>query len=255
MWLSKIKRMLREPHTAGVFVDSLRSVYSQYGEDIFFRLLFHPRSTGTYLDVGSHEPVHGSNTFNLYARGWRGITIDPNPAFAPAYRKYRPNGVHLVEGVAKEETKLIYHMFERSVFNTISAERAAEVVGFGEKPSGQVVVPCRPLSSIVLELLPNTQIDLLSVDCEGFDLEVLESLEIVSNRPTVVIVEDYERYFAYRDGSARPSAIHDFLSRHEYHSVAQLAFSAIYVARDWRRLMALSSAYDVQAIHEGALPG
>lgn len=254
MSLSKIRRLLAEPRSIGNFTKNLRTVHSQYGEDIFFRLLLHPRSAGTYLDVGSHDPVHGSNTFNLYARGWKGVTIDPNPSFASAYRKHRPKGLHLVEGVAKQPSNLIYHMFERDVFNTLSPERALEVAGFGEKPTGQVIVPCRPLTSIVSDHLAGVQIDLLSVDCEGFDLDALESLDLSVNRPTVIIVEDYERYFSFRDGSPNTSAIHKLLFENDYRSVAQLAFSAIYVSRDWRRLMSLSDAYDVQAIHEGALP-
>ena len=129
-----------------------------------------------------------------------------------------------------------------------------EVAGFGEKPTGHVIVPCRPLTSIVADHLADVQIDLLSVDCEGFDLDSLESLDLSVNRPTVIIVEDYERYFAYRDGSSGTSAIHDLLFANDYRSVAQLAFSAIYVSRDWRRLMSLSEAYDVSAIQEGVLP-
>jgi hypothetical protein len=45
-----------------------------------------------------------------------------------------------------------------------------------------------------------------------------------------------------------------FLRDNCYQPIAQLAFSAIYVAQDWRELIARSSAYSMDAIQSGILP-
>ena len=68
-----------------------------------------------------------------------------------------------------------------------------------------------------------------------------------------MIVEDYARLHAFRENEGE-SALHDFLVTHDYRPIAQLAFSAIYVATDWPRLMRLSSAYDSAHIQGGILP-
>ncbi len=229
------------------------TTYSQYGEDLIFERLLSPGKHGIYVDVGSHDPVFGSNTYALYRRGWRGITIDPNPEFVPAYREWRPDEPHIVEGIAQAEDVLTYFEFENSVFNTFSSERADELAGFGEPALGRKQIRCRPLQDLVDEFLPGRQIDLLTVDCEGFDLTVLKSLALEQNRPTTIIVEDYDQFRAYRDGSAQ-GAMHEFLTASGYCPIAQMAFSAIYVARDWEELFALSDAFDAARAAKGVLP-
>lgn len=249
----KIIQFCVNPTWAKVFGQSLRSTFSQYGEDQVFKLLFQPGIVGTYVDVGSHHPAKGSNTFYLYNRGWRGVTIDPNPVFAEGYRKLRPDEPHLVEGVSPDGGELTYFEFADSVFNTLSADRADELQRMGKTFIGTQQVPCRSLEAIVDECLADRQIDLLSVDCEGFDRMVIESLNLQRHRPTVMIVEDYDRLRSFRDGAGQ-SELHDFLSDEGYCPVAQLAFSSIYVSRNCRELMARSSAYDISRIQGGILP-
>ena len=50
--------------------------YSQFGEDTILQKYLQ-EDKGFYLDIGSGDPVRGSNTFFLYKKGWSGILIDP----------------------------------------------------------------------------------------------------------------------------------------------------------------------------------
>ena len=50
--------------------------YSQFGEDTILEKYLQEHK-GFYLDIGSGDPVRGSNTFFLYKKGWSGILIDP----------------------------------------------------------------------------------------------------------------------------------------------------------------------------------
>lgn len=250
----RLVSLAKRPATGLKFLRGMRSTFSQYGEDHFFRIMFYPQSHGTFVDVGSHHPIEGSNTFGLYMRGWRGVTVDPNPAFAPLFKRFRPEDVHLVEGVSATPASMQYFEFEPSVLNTLSTERSHELKGFGYKPTGTQEVPCRPLASMLDEKLQGQHIDFLSVDCEGYDLVALQSLGIHRRRPTIILIEDYDRYFAFRDESSTRSALDGFLRDHEYCPVAQLAYSTFYVARDWRVLMAQTNSFRMSRIHSGALP-
>jgi len=49
--------------------------YSNAQEDLLLLFLFEYKNKGCYLDLGSHEPDKGSNTFLLYQLGWRGTDI------------------------------------------------------------------------------------------------------------------------------------------------------------------------------------
>lgn len=248
----RVLRRLRDPGALRPYLRNLNASFSQYGEDRVFEVLLQPGSSGTYVDVGAHHPYDGSNTYGLYLKGWRGLTVDPNPAFAADYARWRPGDTHLVEGVAAEPCELTYHAYANSLYNTLSDARAAHLADRGMVATRRRV-SARPLSAIVAEHLPGRQIDLLSVDCEGLDLEVIRSLDLAVHRPTAIIMEDFGRYAMFRDGSGN-SALHDFLLGSDFAPVAQLAFSSIYVARDHLALIARSRAYDLGRIQDGILP-
>ncbi len=250
---NKLLRVATNPLIIAGLARGLRFVHSQYGEDQIFRLLMQPSSEGTFVDVGAHHPIEGSNTFNLYLRGWTGVTIDPNPAFEALYRRLRPGQPHLVEGVSGAATALSYFEFRDSRHNTLSADRARELAALGIQSIAQRQIACRSLRSIVEEYLPGRQIDLLALDCEGLDQEVLELLDLASHRPTTILMEDYDRFISVRDGGGT-SAMHDFMVRNGYHPIAQMAFSALYVARDWRSLFRLSKAFSEDRVQGGILP-
>lgn len=226
---------------------------SQYGEDVIFDRLLRPGPRGTYVDVGANHPVDGSNTFRLYAKGWNGLAIDPNPAFAALYRQHRPRDIWLTAGVSATPGTLTYHEFATSVFNTFDPAQVTHLVSEGRQVVGRIEVACRPLSAIVDEMLPDRQIDLLNIDCEGMDLEVLRSLDLSVRRPTVLILEDYKRYRAFQDGTAEGAFDHA-IRELGYAPIAQSAWSAIFVARDWQRLFKLSDAFDERRVLNGYMP-
>ena len=226
---------------------------SYFGEDILVSRLMKPSSSGIYMDVGAHEPIRGSNTYRLYTRGWRGIAIDPNPRFRAAFRRHRPGDRHIIAGASLERGLLTYHCFDPDVFNTLSAEHAARIEALGKRKIGETTVPCLPLADVVAEHLGGRQIDVINIDCEGMDVEVLQSLDMARNRPTVIMVEDYARFIAFRDGR-EPSEMDAFLRGQAYSPIAQTAWSAIFVANDWRELIGRSAAFDAEVIQRAYLP-
>jgi FkbM family methyltransferase len=226
---------------------------SQYAEDIVFRRLFRPSNSGFYVDVGAHHPIDGSNSFSLYAHGWRGLTVDPNPRFANLFKKARPRDVHLVEGVASESSNIIYYQFSHDVFNTFSEERALALAREGNQIVKESVVSCRPLAQMGDEYFIGRQIDLLNVDCEGFDLSVISSIDLTVRRPTVIIVEDY-KFLSSLQGKGENGDVQGYLRDHCYTPVAQSAWSTIMVADDWSDLIRRSGAYSAEIGRNGYLP-
>lgn len=223
--------------------------FSLYGEDAIITALLHPGETGTYVDVGANHPVEGLNTYRLFLRGWSGLAIDPNPQFAALFKSRRPRDIYLTEGAATESGELTYFEFEHDTMNTPSPNRAAELDALGFRRVGSRAVPCRPLKVMVEHYLTGRQIDLLSVDCEGLDLDVLRSLDLGKHRPTVIIAEDADRYEGFRAGEGA-SALDAFLRQNDYLPIAQTGYSTIYVARDWQRLFKLSAAFSEDRISQ-----
>lgn len=211
-------------------IKRIRTVsFSQYAEDLLIHHM-HPLHHGFYVDVGAYHPLKFSNTYKLYLRGWRGITIEPNPDAVATFQAIRQHDRHLTIGVAGERSELTYYKFRDAKENTFDPAWAAG------KPPGeaveQVPIACLPLTEIFATYCSDRHVDLLSIDCEGRDLEVVQSLDWQRYRPTVVIVEDVEQFDAgIWATQAACATIRSFMVAQDYALASQAVFSSFYVDR------------------------
>jgi hypothetical protein len=55
------------------------------------------KNNGTFLEIGSNEPIYCNNTFLLENEfNWRGVMVEYNSMFYDSYKKLRPNSIHLI---------------------------------------------------------------------------------------------------------------------------------------------------------------
>lgn len=202
--------------------------FGQYAEDLLFATTLLPKNRGFYLDVGAYHPWKGSNTYKLYLRGWSGVTVEPNPAAEKPFRKWRPRDKHAVMGVAEADSALTYYEFTDAKLNTFSQEQAKIYQADGKPLVRRRTVACHPLQTIVDEYAPGHGVDLLSVDCEGFDLIVLNTLNFDRTRPTAILVEDFEGFQLRRRGRGS-SPIEAFLFGQGYELIGQSLFTSLFV--------------------------
>jgi FkbM family methyltransferase len=165
--------------------------YSQEGEDMMLRRMFEDKGVGFYVDIGAHHPRRFSNTYYFYQRGWRGINVEPNPDAIAGFQSARKRDLNLQCGVGLVEQSLTYYKFNEPALNTfdemLANERLAQT---SYKLVEKTTVPVRRLEKLFDENLPHSQrIDFMTVDVEGFDLQVLQSNDWEKYRPTVVLAE------------------------------------------------------------------
>lgn len=172
--------------------------YSQEGEDrVLSSLLFKMYggkhiNNGFYVDVGAHHPYRFSNTCLFYRQGWRGINIDAMPGSMSEFQKIRPRDINLECGVGRKAETLKFFVFNEPALNTFDESLAKARCNGLWKIKATMDVPILPLSEILNKYLPHGQsIDFLSVDVEGFDLDVLQSNDWEKYRPLVVLVETF----------------------------------------------------------------
>lgn len=172
----------------------LQRTYSQEGEELVIRRFFKGRRDGFYVDVGAHEPRRYSNTHFLHKDGWRGINIEPNPECAAHFLKERPRDVCLNLGIGPDNRPMQYFMFNAWELNTFDPEIAAQRQREGHPLVETRMVPVRPLAAVLAENVPaGTMIDLMTVDVEGFDLEVLRTNDWARFSPRLLLVEIFEK--------------------------------------------------------------
>ena len=209
--------------------------YSQSGEDLIletvFSILQKPIRQVRYLDVGANDPVALSNTYRLYLLGAQGVCVEPNPELADRIRKKRPRDVCLNVGVglgtAADAEFFLMHPHTLSTFVAADAERLSR------SPNHQlhrvVKIPLQPIQAIFEQHFSPAP-DLVSLDSEGLDFDILQSIDFDRYRPSVFCVETLT-YSPEGDGQ-RMQSILDFLHERDYFTVADTYINSIFVDRE-----------------------
>lgn len=203
--------------------------YSQEGEDILLSRIFAEQAGGFYVDVGAHHPRRFSNTYFFYKRGWRGINIDALPGSMKVFQKIRPCDINLELAVSEREQVLTYYMFNEPALNgfskTISEKRQTDVY----KITNTIDVSAFPLYRILDNHLPLGQnIDFLSVDVEGLDLQVLESNDWGKYSPKVILVEILGNSLT----NIENNPVYNFMINQGYVLFAKLVYTCIFKLKE-----------------------
>lgn len=174
---------------------------------------------GFFIEAGANDGLSQSNTYLLERfHGWRGLLIEPIPELAAQCRINRPRSVTVNAAlVANSETKYVSmkaaHLMSK--VNTFSNEDEAmayvRLASEAQNLTGihDVDVPARTLSSILQEA-GTKEIDLFSLDVEGYEMEVLRGLDLSRHVPRYILVE-----------TKAPDAITEYLTE-KYTPIAQL---------------------------------
>ncbi len=174
--------------------------FSQEGEDLIVRSIFASKQNlGFYVDIGAHHPYRLSNTFCFYEMGWSGINIDPIPNMKPLFDSHRPRDVNLNLGVSNYSGEMKYFIFNEPAVNTFNEQLAFELANepkHGCKLIETKVVKVNTLANILnSHLINGKSIDFMSIDVEGYELEVLQSNDWLRYRPKVLLVEIHDLDF------------------------------------------------------------
>lgn len=208
---------------------SARESWSQEGEDLILARFMEPRTTGFYVDIGGHDPFRFSNTAFFHARGWSGLVVEPDPDGARVIRQYRPKDMVVNLGVAQARSEMTFFRFNEPALNTFSAELARQrqqIDGYHTIEETRVLVD--RLDNILSERLPAAQkIDFMTVDAEGFDLEVLKSNDWNRFRPEMVVAECFDLDLT----QPAEDPVVSFMASVGYDLVAKAANSAFFAAR------------------------
>jgi FkbM family methyltransferase len=177
-----------------VFLPTARFYFAQGGEDIHILYLLNYKSDGFYLDIGANQPIRYSNTFKLYLTGWRGILVDANPYLIKKAREIRKKDICVHALVSNEQTDMDFYISELDLFSSIHSEHAES----GNRPDlsiEKINLQTVSLDQLIEKYVPaGKPIDLLSIDVEGHDFEVLQSVSLLKYRPRLIVIEDLNYY-------------------------------------------------------------
>lgn len=202
--------------------------YSQCGEDLIVNFIFNTLNVAhpTYLDIGAHHPKYLSNTHLFYRHGSRGVNIEPDPFLFRKIKKARRSDKNLNVGLASEAGQMKLHIFTSRTLNTFSEDEATKYVNGGHERIGSELIDVLTIDSVMNQYFEVTP-DFVSLDVEGMDLEILQSIDFSRFRPTVFCIETIT-YSRTGEGE-KLTSIDEMMADRGYLKYADTYINTIYV--------------------------
>lgn len=147
----------------------------------------------SYVEIGANHPIAGSSTYYFYQKyNCSGLLVEANPKLIDDLVKVRPRD-QIVNCAITDTNSLTVSFYlssdsETSSLNKDFVERWNSV-GVQE----EIVVPAQTIN----QLLANYQmreLTLLSIDVEGYDLNILNSMDFTKFRPFLIQLEPSDQY-------------------------------------------------------------
>jgi FkbM family methyltransferase len=173
---------------------------------------FPAQPAGVLVEVGAAHPAYLSLSALYRGLGWRVIAVEPNPEFCELHRAQGHEILQYACGDHDEDD------VDFSVVDSHGAEYGGGRVSYesfsslGIKDSyaglidptvsiSAIKVNLRRLDTLLGEHAPEVErIDIVAIDVEGWELEVLDGLNLARFKPRVLIIENLfaeKRYRTY----------------------------------------------------------
>lgn len=185
--------------------------YSQGKEEEVILKYFSGRK-GVFLDCGANDGITLSNTHALALNGWWGICVEPSKeAFEKMRELYKDRPLIELFNVAVTNEPGKFKMWHSgshlgtgdvSLLSTLEKDELKRWKG-SKEIFEEVIVDGMTVAQI-LSQSPFKSVQMVSIDCEGKDLDVLNQLNISELGVELFVIEhngsDYVREAAFQKG-------------------------------------------------------
>jgi len=172
--------------------------YSQHGQDkLVTKKLFPGKTDGTFVDIGANDGVTFSNTFLLEKAGWKGVAIEPIPAVFDALatnRNCETVNACIAPNSGKQTFRVIrgYAQMLSGLVDEYDTQHVERIDGALDEFGGEfedIQIDCFNFNEL-MEKHGIFQIDYLSIDVEGAELAILESIDYDRIQISVISAEN-----------------------------------------------------------------
>jgi FkbM family methyltransferase len=153
---------------------------SESFQDIIAWLYHKRKDKGFYIDIGACDGLSGSNTYIFEQIGWEGLCIEPQPDVFNRLKKHRKCDCYNVAISDKgKETENFYQVEGGDALGRI-AEGISDTQKKWMKETGklkEIKVRTSTFSEIMNNYSDINHIDFMSIDVEGYEMEVLKTID------------------------------------------------------------------------------
>lgn len=194
--------------------------YSQCGQDAFiFWMIFGGKKEGVFLDIGGNDPIRINNTYLFEQRGWHGLAFEPVKSQAEKWSDVRKTPCYNIAiGMTEDEVEF-------------TEMRESQYSGIGTAQNGEDAetykVRQRKLTNVLRE--NNIEhVDMVSIDVEGYEMNVLKGIDFDNIDITCFCIENN------RDGETLPDInLRKFMVDKGYRLIARLTIDDIFVKESY----------------------
>ena len=198
--------------------------YSQFQQDQFvYNVFFKDKTDGVFVDIGAHNGETDSNSLFFENLGWSGFCIEPNPEMFNQLQSIRKckclpyavgdkNQILKFFQIKQENLSVLSGLVDE--FSESAIRRINEYDLENTQQYDYIDVECKTFDS----LIDVYNIDFLSLDTEGNELKILQSIDFDKYNVDVITVEnnDYDNKFL------------DFFNTKNYELVVKLGCDEVY---------------------------
>ena len=226
------RKATHDPIAAFLYLLWINRSFSQAWEDLILNWLTQ-KSEGVYIDIWANHPIRGNNTYLFYKKWWRGISVEPHKWLMKVINNKRPEDINLQIGIGKTEWALEFYVFDGHAMSTCDTETVKRYTAAWQHVVDSYTVPIWTLERLCDTYIKDKKIDILSVDVEGWDMNVLESNNWDKYRPIYIILETVEYGRNWRGTWIKQTEAFDiYLGSKGYKMAAETGINTIYKLQD-----------------------
>lgn len=161
---------------------------SQIGQDMWVLFVSKGKRDGYFVDIGACHPQKINNTYLLETKyGWNGILVEPNPALAKEILSTRAS--KLFQVLVTNDDNSEYLISSNPEFNTTSNQlKKFRHKGF-DLVDAKNIIPTLTINELLEMSRTPSSFDLLSIDVEGGELSLIQTLDFDRWKPKMIVVE------------------------------------------------------------------
>jgi FkbM family methyltransferase len=199
--------------------------HSQFKQDQFVNEnFFKNKKNGFFVDIGAHDGITFSNSLFFEQLGWNGICVEPNPEIFKLLIKNRKCNCF---ELAVSDKKGIASFFQitsgpdmlsglKDEFTPQAIQRIKEEMAADPKAFNYIEVKTNTFDNIVNDI---TYIDFLSIDTEGNELKILNTIDF----------DKYDIQVISLENNKFDNTFQKFFYNTKYQLVARLGCDEVYV--------------------------
>jgi len=138
------------------------------------------KENGIFIDIGCNHYKSGNNTYFFEKnRNWKGICIDPID-YSQSYQEHRPNSIFVHGALTNYKNLENIEIRQAGVLSSVSSlccerhKKRCEIENFNVE---KTIVPNLDFNKILEKYNTPRNIDYVSIDTEGAELEIIKSID------------------------------------------------------------------------------